>query len=540
MSRPSTKKSATFSHNSQYELSELEKEEIGKCYASTRYFIQNYCYIYDSVESGWIKFELWPMQVQALKTIDKYQESVILKARQIGLTWLVLGKALWQMIFRPIASISIFSKRDVDAIYLLSEERLRGMYLRLPDFMLEGHGVTTDNAHEWGLENGSTARCFPTNAGDSYTSTLAIVDEADLAEDLNGLLRRVKPTIDNGGKIILLSRPDKEKPVSDFKTIYEEARDGNNSWGHIFLPWYAHTGRTQAWYDKQKRDTLANTKSLDDLFEQYPSTDDEALQPRATDKRIPVQDLMNVYQKEIGDVDYGLTGLTIFRKPVSGRLYVIGADPAEGNPNSDDSSASVVDVQTGEEVALYSGKFEVTLFAENIQKIARYYNEAEILVERNNHGHAILVKLSEDAFEGVQNGHDGRPGWHNSSKGKAIMYTHTTQVVQDSECILHSSKTYQQLASIVGSTLKAPESMYDDAATSFSLALCARLIILGGDVSMVAATVKGRAPSPSEPGERERGTTLRRAPGNSGGHAIRSVKVIRKSTRVRDATPSGL
>jgi len=55
--------------------------------------------------------------------------------------------------------------------------------------------------------------------------------------------------------------------------------------------------------------------------------------------------------------------LTVFAVPVPGRKYVIGADPAEGNPTSDDSAATVLDVETGEEVATLAGKFELALFA---------------------------------------------------------------------------------------------------------------------------------------------------------------------------------
>ena len=79
--------------------------------------------------------------------------------------------------------------------------------------------VTKDNDHEVQFANGSRALAFPTNAGDSYTGTLAIVDKADVIPDLSRLMRSVKPTIDGGGKMILLSRPDKFAPDSPFKRI---------------------------------------------------------------------------------------------------------------------------------------------------------------------------------------------------------------------------------------------------------------------------------------------------------------------------------
>lgn len=466
------------------------------------------------------------------------QLSAILKARQLGMTWCCLAYALWQMIFRPIASVLIFSKRDVDAIYLLSEDRLRGMYDRLPEWMKNGHEIVTNNAHEWSLANGSTARSFPTNAGDSYTATFAMVDEADLSPDLNSLLRSVKPTIDNGGKMVLLSRSDKSSPVSDFKKIYTNGVKGVNGWATIFLPWWTHPGRTQAWYEAQKADIESRTGSLDDLYEQYPATPEEALIPRQLDKRIPIKWLTDIYEEVDGDEGLGLPGLTVYQRPGDRRLYVIGADPAEGNPNSDESSATVLDLMSGEEVATLSGKLQPSTFADYIMKLARFFNDASVLVERNNHGHAVLLKMAEDGFEGTMNGHDPRPGWHNTTKGKALMYHHTTDTIKNKEVKIHSSRTYIQLASIEGNTLKAPEGLHDDAAVSFALACCGRVILLGGDVGMVAGTVAGRD-NPEKQEEavlRSMGVNpARQRPTNS---TIRTVKVIRTSKRVSHGNPA--
>lgn len=509
-------------------MGDWEVEELVKCTHSCEYFINNYCYIYDAADGGWIPFTLWPMQAQALKVIDQNKQSVILKARQIGLTWLCLARALWLMIYRDIAVVSIFSRREVDAKYLLGEDRLRGMYNHLPDWMLEGHETVTDNVLEWGISNGSVARSFPTSAGDSYTATYVMVDEADLAEDLNSLLRSVKPTIANGGKIVLLSRADKEKPMSAFKEIYQEAVKGNNGWAPIFLPWYAHPGRTQEWYEEEKKDIQSRTKALDDLYEQYPNTADEALAPRATDKRIPMDWLRDVYKAEEGDRNLGLEGLTVFRKPETGRSYVIGADPAEGNPNSDPSAAVVLDVSTGEEVAIIQSTYQPNTFTDYLEKLSRFYNDAEVLCERNNHGHAVLLKFAEDGFEGTLNGLDTRPGWLNSSKGKAVMYTHCTQIIQEQDTIIHNQETLIQLISIVGSTLKAPEHMHDDLATAYALAQCARTIVMGGEITMVAAKVADRAHVPASSSV---DSDVIRPVGRS---SVRSVSVVRKATRSKE------
>src|SRR5207244_1074204 len=111
-------------------------------------------------------------------------------------------------LLHPVATVLLFSRRDDEATDLLA--RLKDMHARLPPWLRASRAVT-DNDHEWALANGSRVLAFPTTAGDSYTATLAIVDEADLVPDLDHLLRAVKPTIDAAGRMLLISRADKSK-----------------------------------------------------------------------------------------------------------------------------------------------------------------------------------------------------------------------------------------------------------------------------------------------------------------------------------------
>jgi hypothetical protein len=259
-------------------------KEVHKCLRSPAYFLDTYGHLYDATARAWRRFRLWPAQFQALTRVTDHRLVIILKARQLGLTWLVLGYSLWLILFRPAATVLLFSRREDEAMDLL-KTRLRGMYDRLPPWLqVQAFGV--DNEHEWQLSNGSRVLAFPTTAGDSYTATLVFVDEADLVPDLSRLLRAVKPTIDGGGKMILLSRADKSQPQSVFKQIYIGAKQQQTDWVSLFLPWHARPDRDPLWYETQKADIWHRTGSLDDLHEQYPATDLEALAARTLDKRL--------------------------------------------------------------------------------------------------------------------------------------------------------------------------------------------------------------------------------------------------------------
>lgn len=467
-------------------LEEIERE---LCSRDKVYFIQNFVEIYSTTtgadgEGVWIKFDLWNEQAQVLELIENNQKIIILKARQVGLTWLCLAYALWQMLFRPIATILVYSARDTDAMYLLSDARLRGMYGRLPDFLkvrtnengfLVPLEIVDDDKHLFSLSNGSNVRAFPTTAGDSYTATLAIVDEADAANDLNRLLQRVKPTIDAGGKLILLSRSYKDKPESTFKKIFRAAVDGLNNYAPAFLGWFVVPTRTPEWYAEQKKDSLATVGTLDNVYESYPATIAEALAPKEQDKRFPSGWILKCF-RQAAAIDLqkikgapALPNLKIYELPKAEVDYCIGADPAEGNPNSDDSALCVTEKLSGRQVAKLAGKFEPRVFASAIAKVSKFYNNAPALIERNNHGHAVILECQNLGVK-LLNGYDDKIGWLNNSKGKVMLYDHTADALRTGNCEVVDFRTYTQLASIEASTLLAPEGLPDDEADAFCLA----------------------------------------------------------------------
>ena len=451
---------------------EDQKAEWLACQLSFAYFVDTYCKIYDATKGDWITFSLWEDQVSAAESLVDNRLNVILKARQLGLTWLVLAYILWLMLFHPSVTILIFSRRETEAIYLL-DKRLKGMYQRLPEWM-EVRTIISDSSHVWELSNGSVAYAFPSTAGDSYTATLAFVDEADLVPDLDTLMLSVKPTIDAGGKMILLSRANKDTPNSSFKRLFKSAVQGENQWSPLFLSWFARPTRTIEWYEEQKNDFMSRTGSLDGLYEQYPATAEEALAPKSLNKRIPFEWVNRCYVPLQGTKSPALPHLVVYKDAQVAHSYVISADTAEGNPTSDDSSAHVLDANSLEEVAIQVGKFEPLSFAEHLIKLSEMYNGAKIMVERNNHGHAVIATIREKGKDDLLlRGIDGKYGWATTSTSKAHMYSEGTALLKAGIPTIHSNSTFLQLVDIEGNTLKAPEGSFDDEAISYMLGLIA-------------------------------------------------------------------
>jgi hypothetical protein len=401
---------------------------------------------------------------------------VVLKARQLGISWLCLAYALWLLIYQAPATVLLFSLREAEAVDLL--ERLRGMYARLPRWM-QARRVTRQGETVWVLSNGSRALAFSTKGGRSYTGMLALVDEADFVPDLGHFLNGVKPTIDAGGKLFLVSTSDKRRPASTFKRLFRAAVQGTGDYRAIFLPWQSRPGRDQAWHTRTQAEMFAQRGSHDDFYAEYPAMAEEALAPEQLDRRIPYEWLKRIVEgedcQEFAHKHKGpaVPGLTLYLCAEEGRHYVIGVDPAEGNPNSDDSVATVLDAESWEEAAILVGKVEPGLFADYVGQVSRYYNGADVMVERNNHGHTVIRALREKGEMRVLDGYDGRPGWLSNMKGKPLLYDALAEAVREGACKVRTLETVNQLASIEASTLRAPQGLADDRADSFALAVAA-------------------------------------------------------------------
>ena len=165
--------------------------------------------------------------------------------------------------------------------------------------------------------------------------------------------------------------------------------------------------------------------------------------------------------------------------------YVVGVDPAEGNPQSDPSAIVVQDDVTGEYVATVNQRLEPDVTADYALQLAGYYQRAGIMVERNNHGHAVIQRLLDRAAPQVLQGSrdlempwqdDGlapvrtsRYGWLNNRRGKITMYTSMAEALRGGDVRIYDEELQRQLASIDGNTLSAEDGQHDDLATAAAL-----------------------------------------------------------------------
>lgn len=85
-----------------------------------------------------------------------------------------------------------------------------------------------------------------------------------------------------------------------------------------------------------------------------------------------------------GEKDWDESGkLEVWRKPGNRHRYLIGVDPSHGTAYGDPSVIVIMDRDTGKQVAVWSGEADQEDLVEPVRLLSKWYNDAEIIVERN-------------------------------------------------------------------------------------------------------------------------------------------------------------
>lgn len=451
-------------------------EELFRCEESVSYFVHNYCHILNDKTRLWVPFNLYPVQRNILDIISKEQYTIILKTRQVGASTLYAAYYLWLMLYTPNTHNLMLSRGEREAQALLVW-RYKPMLQKLPSWM-KPEAIPSDSKSEISFSTGAVLMSLPTSGGDSFTVRAALIDEAALVHrsktSLAQVLLNIQPTADAGGQLGLVSKSDKTRPKSTFNTIFQEALKGNNEFYPMFAPWFSVPRRDKVWYNKQVRISKSIDGTLDHVQESYPNTWEEALSPKTLDKRFHFETVQKCYEAVDEPYEHSeMKGLFIFIEPDkidSNILYIITVDAAEGNPQSDFSEAHVYNWVTGEQIAVFRGRYEIDTFSEYVAEISRIFHMAPMFVERNNHGHAVISNLRNSHKTGrLLTGPDSTQarakfGWLTGPKSKALGYVELAKRLQNQQILLHHHETYRQLTILEGSTLKAPSGEYDDGA----------------------------------------------------------------------------
>lgn len=186
--------------------------------------------------------ELFDYQEDDLALLRGERFVAVLKARQLGLTTLMMAYALWLLLFRPGTNIILVSKDQPTANKALGE-MLDFMWDFLPPWAkARAPELEVDQAteHVWvfpdGMRSRIISRAATDTAGAGETATLVIWDEAALAKMQEDTLRTLMPTTDAGGSFVLFSTA--RGAHNRFARVCREAQAGTSQFELVFHPWF--------------------------------------------------------------------------------------------------------------------------------------------------------------------------------------------------------------------------------------------------------------------------------------------------------------
>jgi len=226
-------------------LKQIIAEEYQKCAKDPVYFMKKYCKI-QHPKRGKILFSLYPFQENVLTDLKDNRFNCILKSRQLGISTLSAGYALWAMTFKEDYNVLVIATKQDVAKNLVTKVRV--MQDGLPSWLKAP--TMEDNKLGMRFKNGSQIKAVSASAdaGRSEALSLLIIDEAAFIREIEEIWTSAQSTLSTGGSAIVLSTPN--GMGNFFHKTWEKAERGDG-WNPIKLHWTVHPERDQTWRDEQ-------------------------------------------------------------------------------------------------------------------------------------------------------------------------------------------------------------------------------------------------------------------------------------------------
>ncbi len=389
-------------------------EEWVKCSTDFRYYLRTYVKVQDRTSKSTIPWEWWPdVHDSGTDLLLTERQIIILKARQVSWSWLMVAYSSWMALFHENAGVLVLSQGQLESNQFL--DKVKFVLDNLPTWMQPTRSVDNESRIEFAVMK-SQIQALPAteNAGRGSTASLIIVDEAAYHPYAATNYVAYKPAVDAGGQLVIVSTANGSGNF--FHQMYMDARNGTSSFTSRFYSWRSRPGRDDVWLEKQRADMRAAGRERE-LAQEYPATDDEAflvsgnlrfdrdaMKVHYDQCRQPLP--ANIVLQAIpGGLESGAAKvlapllrsgqLKVWQLPNPTIGYVVGTDVAEGLDGRDYSCSIGLAARSLDHVFTLHGHWSITNFTNLSAALAWWYNTALWGIERNNHGHAALAAADQ-------------------------------------------------------------------------------------------------------------------------------------------------
>ena len=449
------------------------------------YFITNFMYIQHPTR-GREKLQLYPFQIDLIKTYHTYRKSVNMVSRQMGKTTVAAGYLLWYAMFNDDATILIASNKYDSAQEIM--HRVRYAYESVPDHIRAGAKGYAKRSIDF--DNGSRIMATTTteNTGRGTSLSLVYLDEFAFVEPniAKEFWTSLSPTLSTGGKCIITSTPNTDE--DQFADIWfganklvdahgNETEIGVNGFRPYISTWKAHPERDQVWADSELA-ALGEDRFLREHECQFITFEETLINPIKLAQLTSIQPI-----RKTGQVRW-------YSEIRPGMTYVVSLDPSMGT-GGDNAAIQVIELPSLVQVAEWSNnKAPVEEQVRTMKKILEelYSNGKPELywsVESNTLGEAALVVIrdtGEENFPGTMlhdpknrlQGRNGRrSGFVTTNKSKLEACAKLKFLVESGKMKLNSKGILSELKVFVSraNTFEARIGQTDDLIMAMILAV---------------------------------------------------------------------
>lgn len=383
-------------------------------------------------------------------------DTIILKSRQTGISTIMQQLNIWHINFYPSVYHLVVSQADREAKKYLNDAKTSWQLIPAP---LKARKLSS-NVHELWVsvvgkaEYKSGIQALPptTDAGRSYAPNLIILDEMAMYRNADEVYTAISMSVAGGGITVIIStpkgvgnlfhrlwtaakesllvhvkKPEDQEAKSAFRPVvihwsqmpHEEFKRRGFS---DALSWYKHMRAKVA----QRGGERAVAQELDLSFLTSGNTINPKLIQKLIDNSIEMS--KDLEPRTLSN------GLVIVQPPIKDVKYVLGIDTSEGI-GEDYQFFHIHRADNGQIVGYFaSNTTSIGQFASIVRETGKLYNNAYLMIERNNHGHVLLSKFIEDGLYPehlVFNRYDvtkfkfmsGYKGWQSSQTSRNYLIT---------------------------------------------------------------------------------------------------------------------
>lgn len=359
-----------------------QMEEYLKCSKDPAHFIENYTQII-SLDEGMVPFKLRGYQEELINFYNENRFNVVLASRQSGKSITSCAYLLWYLLFHPEVTVAVLANKGAIAREMIA--RVVTMLESVPFFLQPGVKILNKGSIEFSNDSKVVAAATSSSSIRGMSINLLYLDEFAFVDDAETFYTATYPVITSGkdSKVIITSTANGVGNM--FHKIYESAVHEQSEYKSFIINWYDVPGRDEKW----KEMTIANTSEAQ--FEQeygnsFLGTGNTLVNSNT------LLGMMAV------DPEWSKEGISLYEKPIEGHNYVCTVDVAKGR-GMDYSTFSIFDVTSKpfKQVCTFrDDMISPMLFPDIINKYARPYNEALVIIENNAEGGIVATQLHYD------------------------------------------------------------------------------------------------------------------------------------------------